>query len=214
MRESTTRSLAALGAAVLWATLALQLVLVLVLIRSQGGTFGDGLWRFFGFFTILSNLFAASVMTHAVLRPSERSGLGSARVELAMTSAMLMVGIVYSLLLRDTWNPQGAQMIADTMMHDIAPLTCIAFWLLRPHGSLRWSDAALCQIWPLFYCGYALMRGAFDGWYAYPFLDPNTLSTAEMVRNIAGLTAGFVATGLILVGIDKILGRNSHARQH
>lgn len=214
MRETTMRSLAALGAAVLWTTLALQLVLILDLIRSQGGTYGDGLWRYFGFFTILSNIFAAAVVSHAALRPGVRTGLGSARIELAMTAAMTMVGITYSLLLRHTWNPQGAQALADTMLHDVAPLICILFWLLRPHGALRWRDAIFCLIWPLFYCAYALVRGAFDGWYAYYFLDASALSTAEMARNIAGLSMAFLATGLALVGIDKALGRARHARQH
>ena len=64
-------------------------------------------WRFFGFFTILSNLAAACVMTHAALRPQARRGLGAPRAGLLVASAMAIVGIVYSIALRALWTRRG-----------------------------------------------------------------------------------------------------------
>ena len=55
-RRSIERTLAGLTALVAWGGLALQLWLV---VQSLG--LADGLWRFFAFFTILTNIFVAVV---------------------------------------------------------------------------------------------------------------------------------------------------------
>jgi hypothetical protein len=81
------------------------------------------------------------------------------------------------------------------------------FWLLRPHGDLRLVDAAWALAIPVTYCAYALARGAADGWYAYHFLDPLTLSRGALAGNIAGLCAAFLGLGLVMVQLDKLMGR-------
>jgi len=35
---------------------------------------------------------------------------------------MTMVGAGYTLLLRHLWNPQGAQKLADILLHDVVPV--------------------------------------------------------------------------------------------
>ena len=80
------------------------------------------------------------------------------------------------------------------------------FWLIRPHGSLKWADAALLVIWPLAYCAYALTRGAFDGWYAYYFLDPTRAGPGALALSIAAQSAAFLACALAFVALDKMLG--------
>ena len=37
-----------------------------------------------------------------------------------------IVGIVYQLLLRQLWNPQGAQWVADVLLHSIIPVGYVA----------------------------------------------------------------------------------------
>jgi hypothetical protein len=190
---------AAIGAALGWAALALQLYLTLDLIGAQGGTVLDGLWRYFGFFTVIANLFTAIVLSLALFRR------GTARLEFAAATAMILVGMVYSLLLRDTWNPQGWQKIADIALHDAMPLLVVTFWLVRPHGSLRKADIAAALILPLGYCAYAMMRGAMDGWYAYGFLDVAKLGAGPAALNCAGLGAAFLVMALALAGLDRTL---------
>jgi hypothetical protein len=199
MRSHVTRLLAGLGAALGWAALALQLVLTLDTIGAQGGTVLDGAWRFLGYFTIIANGFAATVLSLAVFRRDTE------RLDFAAVTTMILVGVVYALLLRETWNPQGWQKLADMALHDVLPLIVIAFWLARPHGGLRKADIAAALVLPLAYCVYAMARGAFDHWYAYAFLDVATFGVAQVTLNCAGLGAGFAAMALALAGLDRLL---------
>jgi hypothetical protein len=199
MRSRVTLLVAAFGAALGWAALALQLVLTLAAIGAQGGTALDGVWRYLGYFTVIANLFAARVLSLALLRPP------APRLEFAAVTAMILVGVVYSALLRQTWNPQGWQKIADVALHDVMPIIMALFWLLRPHGGLRAKGIAAALILPLSYCAYALGRGAMDGWYAYGFLDVIKLGAAAVALNCAGISAAFLMLAVALAWLDRIL---------
>jgi len=199
MRSRVALLVGASGAALGWAALALQLVLTLAAIGAQGGSVPDGVWRYLGYFTVIANLFAAIVLSLALLRPP------APRLEFAAVTAMLLVGVVYSLLLRQTWNPQGWQKIADVALHDAMPIIVAVFWMLRPHGGLRAKDIAAAMILPLSYCAYAMARGAMDGWYAYRFLDVAKLGAGPVALNCAGLSAAFLAMAAALAWLDKIL---------
>lgn len=196
MRNRMTILLAACGALLGWAALALQLVLTLTTIR---GTALHGLWRYFGYFTVIANLFAAAVLTLAVLDRRKP------RLEFAAATAMILVGIVYSLLLRETWDPRGWQKVADVMLHDVMPILVALFWLLRPHGGLRWRDIWLCAILPLGYCVYALARGAADGWYPYAFMDVAAAGLGAVALNCAVMGAAFLAMAAVLKLLDARL---------
>jgi hypothetical protein len=159
-----------------WAALIIQRIVLVALIRSQGGTLLSGVWRFVGYFTILTNIVAAAVLTHAAVRPENRYGLVHPRLELSVAAAIATVGIVYSAALRDLWKPQGWQKIADVALHDVTPIVFVLFFLLRRYDTLRWRDSVYAVVIPLSYVAYALARGAADGGYACHFLDPSKLS--------------------------------------
>ncbi|MPZ41023.1 MAG: hypothetical protein GEU95_23860 [Rhizobiales bacterium] len=211
MRHTAARTLAIAGALLGWAALLLQLVLLIDSFQAQGGTVLGGVWRFVGYFTILTNILAAVVLTHAGARPGTTSGLGDSRIELSVATAMALVGIVYSVLLRALWDPQGWQKVADVTLHDVIPVIVVLFFLLRGHGALHWRDSAFALIFPLSYCAYALVRGAADGWYAYPFLDPSKLSAAQMAANMAGLMLGVWMVAVALIALAKLVGRKREA---
>jgi ABC-type Fe3+-siderophore transport system permease subunit len=191
-----TMIVAGCGAALGWAALALQLVLTLTTI---GGSALHGLWRYIGYFTIIANLFASITLTLAVL------GVRRPRLEFAAATAMILVGVVYSLLLRETWDPRGGQKLADVALHDAMPVVVALFWLLRPHGGLRWKDVWLCVILPLGYFVYALVRGAFDGWYPYAFMDVGQFGAAVVAVNCVVMGAAFLAMAALLKILDARL---------
>ena len=199
MQNKLAWFVAAFGAGLGWSALGLQLVLTLAAIGAQGGTALDGIWRYLGYFTIITNLFATIVLSLALLRPP------AARLEFAAVTAMILVGVVYSLLLRETWNPQGWQKIADVALHDVMPLTVATFWLLRPHSGVGKKEVAASLILPLGYCVYAMARGAMDGWYAYGFLDVTKLGAAAVALNCGGLILAFLAMATALAWSDRIL---------
>lgn len=195
------RTLALIGALTGWAALALQLGLTLTAMRAQGVGAPEAVWRYLGYFTVLANLFAALVLSGAA------AGWIGPRREFMAATAMILVGIVYSLLLRESWSPQGLQKLADIALHDVQPVLVTLFWLSRGHGRLGSHDIAAALIVPLAFCVYALTRGAIEGWYPYPFLDVAQFGAAAVARNCAGIAIAFLAMALLLLGLDRLLGR-------
>jgi hypothetical protein len=201
-RAFVIRAIAAVAALVGWAGLALQLLLI---IEKLGP--GLGLWRFVGFFTILTNIGAAAVATAVAL--GGRTGLAGARARLMAATSILMVGFVYSVALRALWNPAGAQRLADVALHDATPLLWLVLWLLAPHPRLASREVLWALLPAVFYVAYALARGAADGWYAYWFLNPAEQSPGELVTSVIALLVAFLCAATVLVAADRVLGRES-----
>ena len=193
------RSLAAIAALVGWAGLILQLALIV-------GNLGPalGVWRFVGFFTILTNIGAAAVATAIAL--GSRAPFASARVRLMAATSIALVGITYSVALRALWHPTGLQKVADIALHDATPLLFMAMWALSPHPGLKWREIGWALLPPALYAAYALARGAIDGWYAYWFLNPAEQSTGELLASVAVMLAGVAVVAAVLVAVDRWLG--------
>lgn len=201
------RPLAAFGAVIGFFGLGLQYWLLYASMSAEGASVVEITWRYFVWFTLLTNTFVTLVMARAALRPESDVGLNSPRIELMAVTSILFVCVVYNLLLAPRWNPQGWQKVADVTVHDIVPLVFTLFWLVRPHGSLTWRDAAFAALWPLAYAMYGLTRGLFDHFYPYFFMDPTTLSYGQIALNLLGLVAAFAMGALLLLSISHALGR-------
>lgn len=188
-----------------WGALGLQLALSLAAAPEAGQSVAAAIWRFLGFFTVLTNLFVAIVATAAALAP--RQALASARVRFAALVAILLVGIVYSFALRHIWNPQGWQAVADHGLHDVTPLLFLIAWLVGRHGALGWRDAPRALVFPAAYLAYALARGAVEGWYAYYFLNPAQQGWVQFLVSVAAILGGVMAAAWLVIGFDKLLAR-------
>jgi hypothetical protein len=130
-----------------------------------------------------------------LLRPSVQA---SAAVYIAI------VGIVYQLLLRHLWNPQGAQWVADTLLHSIIPVGYVLYWwLFAPRDELSWKNAIGWLVYPGAYLVYTLARGAVSGLYPYPFVDVNTLGYGGVLARAAVLMLVFLGMGLLIVAIAR-----------
>lgn len=202
----TTGMAAAAVALVAWAGLILQYWIIV-------GNLGLGLgsWRFVGFFTILTNLGIALIATAIAMGRS--GGLASPRARLMGLTSIIVVGLLYSLLLRSLWSPTGLQKIADMVLHDVSPILFATLWLLTPRGQLRWNDFKWALAPPAIYLAYALGRGAIEGWYAYWFLDPSTQTASELAVSIAGVLALFSVIAASAIALDQWLGRKRGLRQ-
>lgn len=197
------RWMAAALALVAWGGLALQYV-----IFAQAVGLGLATWRFFGFFTILSNIGIACIATAIALGRSSK--LGGARARLMGLTAIVTVGFVYSILLRSTWNPQGLQKLADAALHDWTPVLYAILWALMPHGELKWSDLKWALTPPALYLAYAMGRGAIDGWYPYYFLNPTLQTGAELAVSILGTLALFAVIAGSAIAVDRRMGRQKN----
>ncbi|MBK8545049.1 MAG: Pr6Pr family membrane protein [Caulobacteraceae bacterium] len=199
------RPVAALGALIGFFGLALQYWLLYADMSAQGASFFEITWRYFVWFTLLTNTFVTLVMARAAWKPESLNRLNAPRVELMAVTSIMFVCIVYNLLLAPRWDPQGWQKVADVTVHDVVPIIFAIFWFLRPHGTLTWRDAAFAALWPLAYAVYGLTRGLFDQFYPYFFMDPTTLSYRQIAVNLVGLVAAFMIGALLLLGISRAL---------
>lgn len=173
-----------------------------------------GFWRntvlFLGYFTVLSNLLVGVAALLPLVAP--RSTAGRFLLKPSVRSGVLLyiaiTGIVNFVLLRGLWTPHGWALVGDTLLHYVVPLLFALDWLvLVPKGSLRWRDALLWLGFPLAYTAYALGSGALTGFYPYPFLNVNRLGYGGTLLNIGVLAAGIVAFALMLVALDRLIGR-------
>lgn len=191
-----------------WFALGLQLYLIINSALSKGISLLAEVVRFFSYFTILSNLLLALCLTVPLVSRHSSPGRYFLRpaVQGAIAVYIIIVGITYSLMLRNIWNPQGRQLAADRLLHDAMPILYVLFWLiLVPKGSLQWKYAFVWLIFPAIYLAYTLIRGAMINWYPYPFLDVSTLGYGKMLQSALVMLAGFVVVGLLIIGIDRLL---------
>jgi hypothetical protein len=198
---------AAALALVIWFALGLQLLLSVRWSLAHHGDVLHGVWMYFAFFTVLTNLLAALTLSMPLLAPRSAPGRCFARpgVISGVAVYLAVVGIVYHALLRQLWHPQGWQALADALLHDAAPaLFLVHWWLHVPRGALHWRVLGYWCLYPIGYFGYVLLRGAFTRFYPYPFLDVAHLGYAQVFVNAAAMLAGFVALGALFVALKRV----------
>lgn len=146
--------------------------------------------RFFFFFTTLSNTFATLIVSVyafprvRTLQPLRRQTMAAAAAEY-----LILVGLLYTLLLRKLWHSTGV----DINLHYISPPAYLIFWAICvPKGALGWRDLLRWQIFPLLYG--LLIVGV--GRRFYPFL---------VWRNLPGLALLALAIGACLLTADRLL---------
>jgi hypothetical protein len=202
------RVYAAVGAFLGWFALFLQLYLMLV--REPAAILGVVI-TYFSFFTILTNFLVALVFTAAALRSRAAWGQWLLRPSMQASTAVYIaiVGLVYQLLLRHLWNPQGAQWVADALLHSIIPVGYVLYWwLFAPLDGLGWKNAIGWLVYPGAYLVYTLARGAVSGLYPYPFVDVTTLGYGGVLARAAGLMLVFLGMGLLIVAMARWKGKS------
>lgn len=207
--ENNKRLYSAIGAVLGWFAIILQCYLML---HNRTAAIPETLIRFFGFFTILTNILVAVCFAILAVKPIDKRGPFFARPSTvtALTVFIAVVGIVYNVILRFLWSPQGLQFIVDELLHSVMPVLFIVYWFIFvPKQSLKWKNILPWLIYPTAYCIYSLVRGAMVNWYPYPFLDVNILGYNKVLFNIVGMMILFVIIALLLVGIAKQITNRS-----
>jgi hypothetical protein len=203
------RIAAALIALLAIAALQLQYVLLLAQVRETVGSM-VGTLRFLGYFTVLSNILVAAVTVYAAAGLD--GFLSRPRVRAGVALYIAVTGLVYFLILRHLWQPQGAQWWADTGLHYAVPLTYVIWWLVAvPHGALRELDLLKWLLFPLAYLGWALLLGARYGQYPYPFIDLGQLGWLRTILNAFGVLCIFLLLGGLILFLDRKLARRDAA---
>ena len=139
------------AAAVAWFALVLQYTLT---ITKPGAPFIEATVRYFGFFSILTNILVALALTFPWLAPQSLAGRFFDRpsVRTAILTYIIIVAVIYHYLLAKLWNPQGWQLVADTIEHVVTPALYVIDWVLFvPKGTLKFKSAFVWLAFPLAY---------------------------------------------------------------
>ena len=194
------------------AGLVLLAIVVQVMTAIGAGSFDPT--RFFAFFTVLSNLFGAALFLVLALRWRSAPSM-SLDVLRGASVVYLTVTFIVVILLLSAAELQLAIPWVDFVLHKVFPIIVVVDWLLDPptrrltyRGSLRWL------VFPLVWVTLTLIRGAADGWYPYPFLDPANGGYGSVAVYFVAILVGFLAIGAMTVALgDAMHDRRSRTRR-
>ena len=165
--------------------------------------------NFFSYFTNLSNLFAAVVFGATALLwvKVQKTSHAADLVRGISVVNMVVVGIVFALLLR---NVDLGSLLpwVNFLLHYVMPIVVLLDWLLAP-PQIRFTfrQVLLCQVVPLVYLAYILVRGAAVNWYPYPFLNPAKVGGYGGVALYAlGISIVFFFSAWILLTLGNRMG--------
>jgi hypothetical protein len=184
----------------------LQCRLSLLTAIHNGKSIGAGLAIFFSYFTVLTNTLIFISLTVALIAPASSAGKWCARpgVVAGIAANIALVGLNYHFLLRNTWNPQGAQLLADVLLHYAVPALYVLYWWSdAAKTALRWTHPLLWSGYPAAYLAYCLVRGYLVGSYPYPFIDAAHIGYMRTMLNALGLWIVFIVLGLFLVALGR-----------
>lgn len=189
-------ALAALIALLGWVALAIEFDRSVSLSLSKGRGWGEALFLYFRFFTILTNIGVATLMSVTAMRLAAGRSAPPTRVFNAGLIYILVTSVTYEWLLRSQWHPRGLQFYTDIVIHDVVPALTLLFWLaFAPRDNARWRDALWMLAYPAAFFAATLLAGALGQDYPYDFLDVDKLGYARV----------FV-TGVIFVAVFYVLG--------
>ena len=161
---------------------------------------GRSISNFFSFFTIQSNILIAVLLLVVGICNLKGITRSIASLRGALTLYITMTGVIYFLLL--SGNEVALQTTipwVNIVLHYLIPVVVVLDWIFfPPTRNVSFRQASLWLIYPLVYVTYSLIRGAFTGWYPYPFLNPITTGWP----NVVGVC---LVIGIAVIGLTRLI---------
>ena len=209
MTRERARAVHLVVAVVAWFALAFQLALVVsgeaILVDEDPPGLVARTYRYFAYFTIQSNVLVAITSTVLARNPVE-DRLGWRAARLAGIVGITVTALVYFTLLRGLLELDGANWLADLLLHQAVPVLALAGWAIagpRPRTGLR--ETAYALAWPVAWLGWTLVVGQVDGWVPYPFLDADEEGWGAVGIACAGITILFLLLFAFYAWLDRRL---------
>ena len=197
-----------LGALIGWATLVAQYFLVVS--EGEHANLAAATISYFSYFTILTNILVVLAFTAPLLAPTTKlNGIFTKpAVRAAIALYISFVAIVYHIMLRDLWDPQGLQFITDIALHTVLPIWYLFDWVFyTSKRSLRFAHIPYWLIYPTLYGVYTIIRGALSGVYPYPFLNVSELGLFGVFINMIGFLMLYVIGGAVFITLGSKLSK-------
>ncbi len=186
-----------------WFAIIVQFILIII---NRQADIIETIIRFFSFFTILTNILVAIFFTYRIFSPSAKQFAIFNKKEAltALTTFILIVGLVYQFVLRGIWEPKGIQFIVDELLHTVIPLLMLIYWIafsIKERSAFR--DSVIWLLYPLFYLFFVLVRGSFSNYYPYPFLNIQEIGIEKVLFNSFLVLLLIVLIYCILISIKN-----------
>lgn len=188
-----------------------SVVLVLAAIVAQAVTLANAsvfdATRFLAFFTIQSNLIgvAAFAWLLAVRNGPRTRGVDLLRGAAAVYLTVTFFVVIFLLSGVDVQLQLGW---VDFVLHKLFPVILVLDWIVDPPATrLTSRDMLIWLIYPIAWTLLTIVRGAADGWYPYPFLDPANGGYGQVAVTVVAVTIGFIVIAAIMVAIGNARGR-------
>lgn len=216
----TTRRVYAIAAGIAWFGLALGMILTIFNVypptEVAPGALGanppgiEGLpgrvIDSLSYFTNLSNVLVAVVLTMLARNPDREGGVWSA-VRMDSLVMISITGLIYAIVLAPDAQVEGLDIIVNAIKHYIVPVMTVFLWLLiGPRRQLTFVSIFTALVIPIAWAGYTLARGEIISAYPYGFLNVIDLGLTAVLINIAGVAALGVVLGLLFWAVDRLLG--------
>lgn len=209
MTAARARRVHQVVAAVAWTAVVFQLVLVVsgeaILVEEDPPGLVARTYRYFAYFTIQSNVLVALSSTVLARDPREDQ-VGWRAVRLAGLVGITVTALVYFVLLRGLVELDGANWLADALLHMVVPsLTVVAWVAVGPRPRIGPREVAYALAWPVLWLAWTLAVGQVDGWVPYPFLDADDEGWGAVGIACTGITILFLGLFALYAWLDRRL---------
>ena len=132
---------------------------------------------------------------------------------------MIVVLSTYHFILSSGGEYAGIRTITNFTLHYLIPILVLLNWIFFEEK--KWYRYKIIFYWlafPILYGAISLIRGMYDGFYPYFFLNPNghfpdgVGSYANVALIIVGFTLVYCMLGFLLILINRVILRFKHAK--
>ena len=184
-----------------WFSLILQLDLQ---IKNSDVSVSELLIRYFSYFTILSNILVALCVSCLLF--NSKNIITKQTSQTAIAVYIFVVGLIYNVILRSIWKPQGLQKLVNELLHVVNPILYFLYWIVFANTiKLKTKNIIYWLIYPFVYTVAVLIRGSFSQFYPYPFLEINKLGLDKVLVNCCGITVLFIITSIIFLTVGNFI---------
>jgi len=203
----------------IWAAVTVAVVVCGIVIQlfvtasGNDGFFPDNperVFNVFAYFTIQSNLLLGGTALVLALQPGRRGGVLFNTLRLNGVLCIAVTGIVAHAVLAGLVDLHGWAAVADFLVHTAAPIVGVLGWLLfGPRGLTSWRVVGWSIVFPLLWLVFTLVRGAFVGFYPYPFVNVDEHGYGRVLLNCLLVAVLFLALAAGATTLDRRLRRKT-----
>jgi hypothetical protein len=170
----------------------------------------ERVFNVFAYFTVQSNLLLGGTTLMLAAQPDRPPSRLFETLRLNGVLCIAVTGIVYHAVLAGTDELHGWASVTNFLLHTAAPVAGVLGWLaFGPRGLTNWRIVGWSIVYPLLWLAFTLIRGAFAGFYPYPFVDVDQHGYGRVLLNCLLVAVLFLALAAGATTLDRRLHRKT-----